>query len=293
MPVDDVAAVRAFNRVVTERLGALHDDYLGRARPLGASRVLWEVGRGVHDVRDLRTRLGLDAGYLSRLLRSLEVEGLMTVGPSRDDGRVRTVALTAVGRREVEALDLDSDALASSMLDPLTAPQRVELVDAMSTVSRLLTAGLVEIEVADPCTDDAQRCLSRYFAELDDRFDAGFDPTTTISATADELTAPAGLLLIARHHGEPIGCGALKFHDDAPTELKRMWVSPTARGLGVGRRLLAELERHAAENGASIVHLETNAALTEAIALYRAAGYMEVPAFNEEPHAHHWFEKQL
>jgi ribosomal protein S18 acetylase RimI-like enzyme len=92
---------------------------------------------------------------------------------------------------------------------------------------------------------------------------------------------------------EPVGCGALKFHDDGRAELKRMWVAPTARGLGLGRRLLAELEAHAAANRVRVLRLETNRALDEAIGLYRAAGYREVPAFNDEPYAHHWFEKTL
>ena len=99
--------------------------------------------------------------------------------------------------------------------------------------------------------------------------------------------------LVAKSHGDAIGCGALKFHADAPTELKRMWVDPRARGLGVGRRLLAELEQRAIASGGRTVRLETNKALTEAIAMYRAAGYREVEAFNDEPYAHHWFEKRL
>src|SRR5581483_6044830 len=90
-----------------------------------------------------------------------------------------------------------------------------------------------------------------------------------------------------------VGCGALKFHGRAPTELKRMWVAPSARGLGLGRRLLTELERLAAEHGVRVLRLETNRNLTEAIALYRSAGYREVDAFNDEPYAHHWFEKRL
>jgi ribosomal protein S18 acetylase RimI-like enzyme len=94
-------------------------------------------------------------------------------------------------------------------------------------------------------------------------------------------------------HGTPVACGALKFHGRRPTELKRMWVAPTTRGLGLGRRLLAELERLAREHGARRIRLETNRNLTEAIALYRSAGYREVPAFNDEPYAHHWFEKRL
>jgi ribosomal protein S18 acetylase RimI-like enzyme len=107
------------------------------------------------------------------------------------------------------------------------------------------------------------------------------------------MRPPAGVFLIATVRGDPIGCGALKFHGDEPTELKRMWVAPTARGLGVGRRLLRELERRAFGHGGNTVRLETNRALTEAIAMYRAAGYREVDAFNDEPYADHWFEKHL
>jgi GNAT superfamily N-acetyltransferase len=152
---------------------------------------------------------------------------------------------------------------------------------------------MVEFAVENPTTDDARWCLGQYFAELNTRFEAGFDPVVSISADAHELTPPAGVLCIARLRGEPVGCGALKFHHDAPTELKRMWIAPSARGLGVGRRLLQELEQLAREAGATIVRLETNRALREAIALYRRSGYVEVEAFNAEPYAHHWFEKRL
>jgi ribosomal protein S18 acetylase RimI-like enzyme len=100
-------------------------------------------------------------------------------------------------------------------------------------------------------------------------------------------------LIVARLRGRPVGCGALKLHGRAPTELKRMWVARDARGLGLGRRLVLELERHARRAGARAVRLETNRALTEAIELYRSCGYREVAAFNSEPYAHHWFEKRL
>ncbi len=151
----------------------------------------------------------------------------------------------------------------------------------------------MQIGIEDPTSADARYCLAAYFAELDARFDTGFDPDVSISADAHELTPPAGLLLVARIDGEPVGCGALKLHGTEPAELKRMWVSPAARGLGLGRRLLAALEHEAAARGASAARLETNRSLVEAIAMYRAAGYREVPAFNDEPFAHHWFEKPL
>ncbi|MGN6563139.1 MAG: GNAT family N-acetyltransferase, partial [Thermomicrobiales bacterium] len=114
-----------------------------------------------------------------------------------------------------------------------------------------------------------------------------------ISASAAELTPPAGLLLIAHLREDPIGCGALKFHANAPAELKRMWVAPQMRGVGLGQRLLNELERHAIAAGVATLRLETNRALTAAIDLYRRSGYQEVAAFNNEPYAHHWFEKHL
>lgn len=293
MSAKEIAAVRHFNRVVTERVGALRDDYLGRARPLGASRVLWQIGRGAADVRTLRTELDLDSGYLSRLLRSLEAEGLVTLQSASGDGRVRVVHLTDAGHRESAMLDRSSDALAESILAPLNPDQRSRLVDAMATVRLLLTAGLVEPAVEDPASNDARFCIEQYFAELDQRFESGFDPAISNSAGVDELTDPAGLFLVARLRGEPLGCGGLKFHDDRHAEIKRMWVSPSARGLGVGRRLLQELERHAAERGVIRLTLETNRSLAEAISLYRSAGYEEVPAFNDEPFAHHWFEKRL
>jgi DNA-binding MarR family transcriptional regulator/GNAT superfamily N-acetyltransferase len=289
----EVARVRSFNRTVTQRVGALQDEYLSRGRPLGASRVLWEIGDDATDVRELRARLDLDSGYLSRLLRSLERDGLVVVGADRDDKRVRTARLTAAGRAERDLLDRRSDELARSLLAPLSAEHRERLVEAMGVVERLLTAGLVEVAIEPPTSAAARFCLESYFAELNTRFDTGFDPALSISATPEDLAEPAGLLLVARLHGEPIGCGALKLRGDVPFYIKRMWVAPDARGLGVGRRILRELEDHARRRGAQVVHLETNKALREAASLYRSAGYVEVEPFNDEPYAHHWFEKRL
>jgi DNA-binding MarR family transcriptional regulator/GNAT superfamily N-acetyltransferase len=291
--MDDVAQVRSFNRTVSQRIGTLRDGYLARGRPLGASRVLWEIGDGATDLRALRVRLDLDSGYLTRLVRSLEEEALVDVAPDRADKRVRTVRLTAAGRAERKVLDRLSDELARSLLAPLSDSHRARLVEAMARVERLLTVGLVEVDVESPTSPAAQFCLQSYFAELDTRFDAGFDPSRSISADAEELTEPAGLLLVARLRDQPVGCGALKLRRGAPAEIKRMWVAPTARGLGVGRRILNGLEQQARDRGVDLVHLETNKTLREATTLYRSAGYVEVDAFNDEPYAHHWFEKRL
>jgi DNA-binding MarR family transcriptional regulator/GNAT superfamily N-acetyltransferase len=288
-----ISQVRRFNRVVTQRVGALDDHYLARDRPLGECRVLWEIGDDGCDVRRLRSRLDLDSGYLSRLLRALEADGLVSVAASEDDRRVRTARLTAVGRVERGELDVRSDELATSMLAPLSDHQRQCLVTAMAEVERLLTSALVRIDQLDPGHHHAQHCLGEYFAELDQRFDTGFDPARSRLAGLDDLRPPGGLFLVATLHDEPVGCGGLKLHADRPPEIKRMWVEPRARGLGVGRRLLTALEEQARARGQDAVRLDTNRTLREAIAMYQSAGYREIAAFNDEVYAHHWFEKQL
>lgn len=288
-----VAQVRSFNRLVTERVGALNDHFLGRDRPLGHSRLLWEIGDEAIEIRELRDRLDLDSAYVSRILRALESQGLVEVMTSPDDARVRLAQLTDTGHAERATLDELSDEFAISVLQPLNENQRARLTNAMAEVERLLTASMVNITVADPASAAARWCFEQYYAELQSRFEAGFDPSCSTSAEVHELEPPAGVLLIAWLRHDPVGCGALKFHADAPAELKRMWVAPSARGLGLGRRLLHELETYAREAGVTTLHLETNRALVEAIALYRNAGYTEVPAFNDEPYAHHWFEKRI
>ena len=289
-----VEQVRQFNRTVTQRIGVLSDAFLSRDRPLGQARLLWEIGQaGDVDVRSLRSRLDLDSGYLSRLLRSLEADRLVVVQPSPTDGRVRVARLTKAGQAERALLDRRSDELAGSILQPLSRDQRERLVEAMAEVNRLLLASTVDISVQDPRRPAARACLAAYVNELAERFDGGFDPERSISAADEELTPPAGLFLVATLHGDPVGCVGLKLHGRRPAEIKRMWVAPTARGLGLGRRLLTEIERQAAEHGVRTLRLETNRSLTEAIGLYRAAGYREVHPFNREPYAHHWFQKRL
>ena len=116
----ELEGVRSFNRLVTQRVGALNDRYLSRDRPLGEARVLWEIGADGCELRELRSRLGLDSGYLSRLIRSLESAGLITVQPKETDRRIRAARLTAAGLAERDLLDARSDELARSFLEPLT-----------------------------------------------------------------------------------------------------------------------------------------------------------------------------
>lgn len=288
-----VEQVRRFHRVVTQRVGALDERYLARDRPLGQARVLWEVGADGAAVRDLRARLDLDSGYLSRLLRALEADGLVTVGPGEGDRRVRVVRLTTAGVAEWAVLDERSDALARSLVEPLTPGQRDRLVGAMAEVERLVTAALVAVEPVDPDDPDAQRCLQRYATELAGRFEDGFDVGRSRPVDPGSMRPPVGTFLLARVHGAAVGCVALRLRPGPEAEVKRMWVDPAARGMGVARRLLAATEAAARAAGAPALRLDTNRTLVEAIALYRSSGFVEIPAFNDEPYAHHWFEKRL
>ena len=288
-----VDQVRRFNRLVTERVGALNDHFLGRERPLGDARLLWEIGLEGCEVRLLRARLGLDSGYLSRLLGSLGAAGLVRVGVGVGDRRVRVARLTAAGARERAALDKRSDELARSLLAPLSSKQRERLVAAMHEVERLLTAATVQITSIDPEHPDAQYCLAEYVGELNRRSQRGFDPSGGATALPHEVRPPAGEFFVAYLHGEAVGCGAVKHHADAPAEIKRMWIALRARGLGLGRRLLERLEACARAGGARVAHIETSEVLVEALSLYRSTGWVEVPAFNDEPFADHWLEKAL
>jgi DNA-binding MarR family transcriptional regulator/ribosomal protein S18 acetylase RimI-like enzyme len=289
-----VAQVRRFNRTVTQRVGALSDDFLATARPLAVSRLLWEIGTEGGEVVALRSRLGVDSGQMSRMLRVLESGGLVTVTPSDVDGRVRVARLTDRGLAERALLDERSDELAASILDPLDDGQRAELVSAMRTVERLIAASLVEFRQADPEGPDAQRCLRAYVAELNRRApDRGFDPAKGSTAAPHEVQWPNGAFVVVYLSGEPVGCGAVKHHPGDVSDIKRMWIAESARGLGLGRRLLQHLEGLARKHGSNEARLETGDVLGEAIALYRSAGYVEVPPFNDEPFADRWFRKPL
>ena len=292
MSAETVAQVRRFNRTVTQRIGVLNENFLASDRSLGQNRLLWEIGVDGCDIRSLRERLDLDSGYVSRLLRALEAGGFVTVEPSLTDGRIRIARLTTAGRRELAALDQRSNDAAAAILQPLNDRQRTKLVTAMAEVERLLIASTVEVRECDPRQSDARFCLQTYYDELAVRFRDGYDPAVSPVADA-EMTPPAGLLLVASLRGEPVGCGALIFCPDAVGLVKRMWVAPAVRGLGLGRRLLYELEDRARARGVRLIRLETRDELSEAIRMYETSGYREVDPFNDEFYADHWFEKPL
>ena len=148
-------------------------------------------------------------------------------------------------------------------------------------------------EVTPPLDPDAQQAMAAYFAELDERFPTGFDPGDAARADAGALAPPTGVLLLARRDGHTVGCGGLQRLSDETAEVKRMWIHPDWRGLGLARRLLAELEGHARRLGHRRVVLDTNAELAEAMALYESSGYGSVERYNDNPYAQRWYAKDL
>jgi GNAT superfamily N-acetyltransferase len=206
---------------------------------------------------------------------------------------VRRARLTRAGMAELRELDRRSDRLAQSILDPLSESQRTSLADAMAEVERLLSASAIAIAEEPPESPDARHCLGEYFGELSRVFEGGFDPARSESPTTESFVPPNGTFLVARLNGSAIGCGAFKPLSPGTVYFKRMWIDPRFRGLGVGRRLLLELEKRARDIGYRIARLETHKSLTGARQLYKNAGYREIAPFGDEQYAHHWFEKSI
>lgn len=287
---EDVAAVRRINRFYTGRVGALSERYLDQRRPLAEARLLYEIGEPGRPLRELRALLGLDSGYLARLLRSLEGQGLVAVTVDPADRRSRLAGLTSRGRHEVRALDEHSDRFAQELLAPLAAADRIRLLEAMGTVHRLLRRASIRVVPVDPGCAEARRCLLAYASELRLRFPEGYQVSDLVPV--DDIRTK-GVCLVAREADRPVACSVLRDLDDDTDEIKHLWVDPDARGLGLSRVLLAELEAAARERGKVTVRLDTHRALTEAIALYRSAGYTEVPRYGSNRYAGLWFEKRM
>ena len=293
--MDPVQVVRRFNRTYTPRIGVLDDSFLGSGLPLGAARLLFEVGLvpGGVGVRELRRSLGLDSGYASRLLRRLEAADLVVLVPDSADARRRVCRLTPKGRRRWATLDQRSDEVAAGLLAPLAPAQQARLTDLLASADRLLQVAAAPIEVVDPTGPVAAAAMRAYFDELDERFPGGFDPGDALGDGAAPMSAPHGGFLVAIVDDEVAACGGVQRHDRRTGEIKRMWVAPAWRGTGMGRRMLAELEAHAAHLGYRRVVLDTNGTLDEALALYRSSDYQPIARYNDNPYAQHWFAKPL
>lgn len=289
--LDPVARVRRFNRAVTRAVGALDSSFLGRGRPLGAARVLNAIGHGRTDVGEIRDYLGLDSGLMSRLLRSLEDEDLITTAAHGDDARRRIAKLTSAGKREFNAYEALSNRQATDFLGHHT--QREALLAAMDLIASALGRDGTSLDEIDPRNEEARYCLGEYYAELARRFKQGFDVKLSRDPEAKDMVRPRGSFIVAMSDGLPLGCVGLKGGGREYAEIKRLWVAPAARGLGIGRRLMDAAEHAARELGIALLRLDTNSALAEAGQLYRRTGWTEIPRFNDDPYPDLFFEKHL
>jgi DNA-binding MarR family transcriptional regulator/GNAT superfamily N-acetyltransferase len=285
------AAVRRFNRDYTQRIGALEDSFLGSGLPLGTARLLFEIGAEPATTLALRARLGLDSGYLSRLLRRLEDEDLVAVAPDPADRRRRHVDLTDEGRRRWAELEGRSEQRAHRLVEPLSERQRARLAAALTEAGLLVRAATIMFEAVDPGSPLAQEAVGRYVAEIGRRF--GYDPAGEPEEDSGPLAPPTGVFAVAVSDCGPVACGGVRTIGPDVGEVKRMWVDSAWRGAGLGARLLRHLEDSARALGHRAVRLDTNETLTEAIALYERAGYRPIQRYNENPFATHFFQKPL
>jgi len=288
---DAISRVRRFNRAVTSAVGALDASFLGRGRPLGSARVINAIGQGRSDVAALREYLDLETSLMSRLLRGLEDEGLIETFANADDARRRVVRLTKAGRAEFRAYEALSNAQAKEILASHERPDA--LLAAMDLVASVLGRERIAIEERDPRDDDSVYCLDAYYTELSQRFEQGFDVARSRNPRAEQMLRPHGAFLVAMSDGLPIGCVGLKGAGDGVAEIKRLWVAPSARGLGLARRLMESAEDVARQLSIRTLRLDTNRALPEAKQLYVATGWKEIARFNDDPYADSFFEKRL
>jgi len=291
MTPDPVSRVRRFARAVTSEVGALDDSFLGRGRPLGAARVLNAIGHGMTEVATIRGYLDLDSGLLSRFLRALEDEGLIETRPDPADARRRSAVLTEAGAAEYAAYEHLSDDRARALLARHPRPEA--LLAAMDLVASALGSARVELVETDPRADTARYCLGEYYAELGRRFAGGFDVNLSRDPEAGAMCRPRGLFLVAMSDGLPVGCAGLKRAGEHWAEVKRVWVAPSARGLGLARRMMERIEAEAPALGIATLRLDTNSALPEAVAMYRGSGWTEIDRFNDDPYPDHFFEKTV
>jgi DNA-binding MarR family transcriptional regulator len=290
--LDTVARLRRFNRVVTREIGALDTSYLGRGRPLGAARVLQLVKPEGTDVAELRQRLGLDTGLLSRILRSLEAEGLVEVTPDPADRRRRIAYLTPAGLAEWQVYDSLGHAKAQAVLDRAGTNQQA-LIEAMDLIATVMLKDDVVIRDADPADPAALSCLGAYYQLLED-LNAGItaDMLPLPLPDAERYRSPDGAFLVAWSEDLPIGCVSLRRLGPKLAEVKRLWVHPHARGQGLGLRLMRAIEARARDLGYAHAKLDSNTVLTAAVSLYRSDGWTECDPYTDPP-ANIWMSKRL
>ncbi|MGJ8526486.1 hypothetical protein LMG33818_002237 [Halomonadaceae bacterium LMG 33818] len=285
----DIEKIRRFQRAVTTEVGALDASFLGRGRPLGPARVINAIGNGITEVANIRDYLKLDSGLMSRLLRSLEEEGMVNVTPSEADSRRRCAHLTALGKEEYIAYESLSNQRIQALLEKHAHPEK--LVAAMALIATALGREQFEFKAVDPADVEAQRCMHAYYDELAACFPQGFDVSLSCDPDQADMRPPKGSFVLGFSDGCPIACGGLKGTNKGYAEIKRIWVAPEARGLGVIHSLMNVLEETAKSLGYSKLRLDTNSVLIKAVSFYRKHGWHEIDRFNDDPYPDLFFEK--
>jgi DNA-binding MarR family transcriptional regulator/predicted N-acetyltransferase YhbS len=293
---DPVAAVRAFNRFYTGRIGVLGDGFLRTQHSLTEARILYELGdREVVEVADLRRDLEIDAGYLSRVLSRLEEQALVTRERSEDDGRRQRVRLTDDGAAAFVELDRRSAAEIGELLEGLGEERRQRLVAAMHVIAGLLDddpRADAAVVLRAPLPGDYGWIVHRHGAQYAEEH--GWDETfealvaRIVADYAEHHDPRREAALIAEVDGEPVGCVLCVRKDEATAQLRLLLVDPRARGRGIGGRLIDECLRFARRAGYEQIVLWTNDVLHDARRLYERAGFELV-----ESGEHHAFGHDL
>jgi DNA-binding MarR family transcriptional regulator/GNAT superfamily N-acetyltransferase len=295
-PDERIAALRAFNRFYTRRIGVLHEGLLDSRFSLTESRLLWELAHTEHTTAtELAQALELDAGYLSRLLRGFKERGLLRASRSASDGRQTRLSISAAGRRAFAPLERRSQAEVSALLGTLGDTQQQELLAAMARIETLLGApakgGAFVLRAHRP--GDIGWVVSRHGALYAQEYgwDLSFEALVArIAAGFIEHFDPAReACWIAEREGERIGCVFLVQGRDEATQavepgtaqLRMLLVEPSARGLGLGVALVDQCERFARQAGYRRIRLWTNSLLLAARGIYERAGYKLLAS---EPH---------
>jgi DNA-binding MarR family transcriptional regulator/predicted N-acetyltransferase YhbS len=283
-----VEAVRQFNRFYTRRIGVLEEGLHGSSFSLAEARVLYELAqRRLPAASELARDLGMDAGYLSRILRGFERRGLLERSPSPADGRQSLLALTEAGHAAFAPLNAGSRQEVAGLLAPLSGAEQQRLTEAMAVIERLLGrsqegAGFI-LRAHQPGDMGwvVQRHGELYASEYgwDERFEALV--ASIVAAFITNYDPRRERCWIAERNGAPVGSAFLVRKSESVAQLRLLIVEPSARGLGIGRRLVDECERFARQAGYTTITLWTNSVLSAARRIYEAAGYRLVAS---EPH---------
>jgi DNA-binding MarR family transcriptional regulator/GNAT superfamily N-acetyltransferase len=284
-----VGVVRRFNRFWTRQIGVLREGYLESPFSLTEVRVLFELAhRGETSASELGEELGLDAGYLSRLLGGFEKDGLIHKRPSRADGRRSLLRLAERGRETFAPLDERSRGDIGAMLGSLSVAEQERLVGAMRTIEGLLGAGseaggsyLLRSHISGDMGWVVYRHGVLYAREYgwDERFEALV--AEIVATFIQEYDPKRERCWIAEKDGENVGCVFLVEQSEEIAKLRLLLVEPQARGLGIGRRLVEECIRFARQAGYRKVTLWTNDVLYAARRIYQGLGFRLA---HEEPH---------